>query len=215
MASAVVTTAAHMALAIASMAVVLVFCDGSLFGYHPSALALGFVFLMGEGVIAAAVGKGRQRPLWINIHALLQGLAGAAIAAGITAIYLNKTRLGKPHFTTLHSRLGLAALVLSAGIAAGGAVVKYLPAAGVGAGVVEATRRAHKQFGSVAFFLGVAVCVNGLRLTNPSSPVYKGPLSMAVGGLLVLAAAAVLLQLLLAPSAAPKAGKGRRAPKAD
>ncbi|CAI5463434.1 unnamed protein product [Closterium sp. Yama58-4] len=211
MASAVVTTAAHMSLAIASMAVVLVFCDGSLFGYHPAALALGFVFLMGEGVIAAAVGKGRQRPLWINIHALLQGLAGAAIAAGTTAIYLNKNRLGKPHFTTLHSQLGLAALVLSAGIAAGGAVVKYLPAGGV----VETMRRAHKQFGAVAFFLGVAVCVNGLRLTNPASPVYKGPLSMAVGGLLVLAAAAVLLQLLLAPSADPKAGKGRRAPKAD
>ncbi|CAI5490057.1 unnamed protein product [Closterium sp. Naga37s-1] len=158
MASAVVTTAAHMALAIASMAVVLVFCDGSLFGYHPAALALGFVFLMGEGVIAAAVGKGRQRPLWINIHALLQGLAGAAIAAGTTAIYLNKTRLGKPHFTTLHSRLGLAALVLSAGIAVGGAVVRYLPAAGVGVGVVEATACAQAVWLCGVFLRSGGVC---------------------------------------------------------
>ncbi|GJP53904.1 hypothetical protein CLOM_g13027 [Closterium sp. NIES-68] len=211
MASTAVTTVAHMALASATMAAVFVFCDGSLFGYHPAALALGFVFLMGEGVIAAAVGKGRQRPLWINIHALLQGLAGAAVAGGITAIYLNKERLGKPHFATLHSRLGLAALALFLGIAMGGAVVKYLP----GMGVVEMARRAHKQFGAVAFFMGVAVCINGLRLTNPASPVYKGTLSMAVGGLLLLAAAAVLLQLLLAPSSGPKMTKGRRAPKAD
>ncbi len=46
-------------------------------------------------------------------------------AGGFGAIYLNKEIASKPHFKTWHSRVGLAALVGTLLVAAGGIAAKY------------------------------------------------------------------------------------------
>ena len=57
----------------------------------------------------AAVGKHKRSKL--KLHLWLQALSTGLASAGAYAIYENETRMGKPHFTTLHGKLGLATVV--------------------------------------------------------------------------------------------------------
>jgi cytochrome b-561 domain-containing protein 2 len=103
---------------LASLSLTLAFgvFDGSLFGWHPFAMSLGYLFFMAEGLIAAwairpALGDERVRGL--EAHALTQLRAFAFAALGAATIIANKARNGKPHFRTLHGKLGLLTLVLT------------------------------------------------------------------------------------------------------
>lgn len=51
--------------------------------------------------------------------------AAVAISGGMYAIYTNKIINGKPHFTTIHGKIGLLALILNSVVAFGGIPALY------------------------------------------------------------------------------------------
>eukprot|EP00041_Stephanoeca_diplocostata_P015634 m.299194 g.299194 ORF g.299194 m.299194 type:complete len:220 (-) comp20105_c0_seq1:2293-2952(-) len=83
----------------------------SLFSWHPTLMALGFLFLIPTGILlytphALASPKNRTAVHWGVMFS-----AGICAVLGFAAIYMNKIRLGKDHFTTLHGKTGLAAVI--------------------------------------------------------------------------------------------------------
>ena len=68
--------------------------DGSRFSWHPTLMAVGFLGLMSEGVLASlrlrGIDAGPERVRGIQRHALIQAAALACAAGGLYAIYTNK-----------------------------------------------------------------------------------------------------------------------------
>lgn len=58
----------HLSAIASTAAIAKTFFNGSRFGYHPTFLALGFVFLMGEGIVFAIKAK---VPIFFLLHLLL------------------------------------------------------------------------------------------------------------------------------------------------
>ncbi|XP_045763467.1 transmembrane reductase CYB561D2 [Maniola jurtina] len=92
------------------------FKDGaSLFSFHPTLMALGWLILMTSAI--NAVTPGDLATEWMPIrlrsarHWVLQLLAGLIILVGFLVILTNKFINNKYHFITLHAKFGLAALV--------------------------------------------------------------------------------------------------------
>jgi len=150
------------------------FLDGTLFGYHPTLMGIGFVLLMAEGVMASVsfrdmeAGPNRVDAIWRHLY--VQVAAVLAVAGGFYAIYHNKDLMGKDHFTTDHSKVGLAAIVISFTSALGGAgAFKRL-------GLLERipeqfqapAKLAHRKVGLVALCLGLAAAVLGIRYPKHS-----------------------------------------------
>lgn len=84
--------------------------NGTLFGWHPFAMSLGYLFFMAEGLLSAwairpALPEERVRGL--EAHALMQLRALLFIAIGAAVIIHNKNVHGKPHFRTLHGKVCL------------------------------------------------------------------------------------------------------------
>ena len=69
---------------------------GSLFSWHPTCMAVGFLGFMAEGVMASISFRGlegneRLRKIWQ--HLAWQALAVVCIVGGFAAIYQNKVRI--------------------------------------------------------------------------------------------------------------------------
>ena len=56
---------------------------------------------------------------------MLNASAILAAAGGFYAIYANKNVMGKEHFTSIHSKLGLATLASTAALSVGGGPLFY------------------------------------------------------------------------------------------
>ena len=87
----------------------------SLFAWHPSAMALGMLWLFSEAWLAIRARrglKGSARIFQVQLHLAFVLAATALGSFGFWAIYSNKTRAGKDHFTSNHGKVGLAAMVL-------------------------------------------------------------------------------------------------------
>ncbi|XP_039745949.1 cytochrome b561 domain-containing protein 2-like [Pararge aegeria] len=92
------------------------FKDGAtLFSFHPTLMALGWLILMTSAI--NAVTPGDLATEWMPIrlrsarHWVLQLLAGFIILVGFLVILTNKIINDKYHFQSLHAKFGLAALV--------------------------------------------------------------------------------------------------------
>lgn len=86
------------------------------FWYHPAAMLLGYVALMGNAVLVKKIGGLRAT----KIHGYLMG-AGSLIAAfGWYVIHSNKEANGKPHLTTWHGISGVMLLLCTMGSAIAG-----------------------------------------------------------------------------------------------
>lgn len=106
----------HVSATLVSLSVAFTLYDGTLFGWHPLFMSLGFMLFMTEGLIGSVMfrqldGPERVQAIWA--HALMQGRAFVCILIGFVVIYQNKVRHGKSHFVSQHAKFGLATLLLS------------------------------------------------------------------------------------------------------
>ncbi|KAI8468594.1 MAG: eukaryotic cytochrome b561-domain-containing protein [Monoraphidium minutum] len=110
-------TVLHALLFVLSLSLAFGCFNGTLFGWHPFAMSVGYIFFMAEGLISAwaiRTTAGEERVRGLDMHALMQLRAVVLIAIGAGVIIHNKNLNGKPHFRTLHGKLGLLTLVLTA-----------------------------------------------------------------------------------------------------
>lgn len=90
--------------------------DGTLFGWHPFSMSLGYLFFMAEGLVAAwsiRTTASEERVRGLEMHALMQLRALMFIGIGAGAIIHNKNLKGRPHFKTTHGKLGLLTIILT------------------------------------------------------------------------------------------------------
>ncbi|XP_052738062.1 transmembrane reductase CYB561D2 isoform X2 [Bicyclus anynana] len=106
------------------------FKDGAtLFSYHPTLMALGWLILMTSAI--NAVTPGDLATEWMPIrlrsarHWVIQLVAGLTILVGFLVILSNKIIQDKYHFQTLHAKFGLAALVFACCTSLGGLGALY------------------------------------------------------------------------------------------
>ncbi|KIZ04868.1 cytochrome [Monoraphidium neglectum] len=106
----------HFLLFVLSLSLAFSSYNGTLFGWHPFCMAIGYLFFMGEGLISAwaiRTTAGEERLRGLDMHALMQLRAVVLIAIGAGVIIHNKNLNHKAHFKTLHGKLGLLTLVLT------------------------------------------------------------------------------------------------------
>ncbi|CAM9722110.1 unnamed protein product [Choristocarpus tenellus] len=89
---------------------------GDHFAWHPFLMSVGPLAVSAASIYAIRTRKAISKPkgrIWrVKIHSFLFNLATLMMAGGFYAIYTFKSSKGKEHYTSWHSWLGLAALVL-------------------------------------------------------------------------------------------------------
>uniref|UniRef100_A0A182MTL1 ascorbate ferrireductase (transmembrane) n=1 Tax=Anopheles culicifacies TaxID=139723 RepID=A0A182MTL1_9DIPT len=100
-----------------------------LFSWHPTFMSIGYLILMSQAVLTMSgsnyfTHRCNHRTK-VFIHWLLQALAGILITIASVCIFLNKIRLGKPHFQTLHGIFGLVTVCFTLASIGGGVTTKY------------------------------------------------------------------------------------------
>lgn len=86
------------------------------FWYHPAAMLVGYVALMGNAVLVKKIGGLRAT----KIHGYLMGIGSLVVGFGWYVIHSNKEAMGKPHITTWHGLSGLVCLLTTFGMAVAG-----------------------------------------------------------------------------------------------
>jgi cytochrome b-561 domain containing protein 2 len=61
----------------------------------------------------------------VYAHWVLQALAGVLITIAFSCIFINKVRMGKPHFQTTHALVGLTTICMTLMAIGGGVFTKY------------------------------------------------------------------------------------------
>ncbi|GAQ86595.1 hypothetical protein KFL_002990030 [Klebsormidium nitens] len=141
-------------------------------------MSIGYMALLGEGILLATGAKGKDRDFYLWLHSVCQVAGAVAIFCGLLAILQNKFQLGKPHFVTLHARLGLGTLIITALAATGGLPDFYgLPPSW--RKFQTLVNRTHRRIGRVAFGAGLLTMVTGLQTFKPAHPLHKGLLTYA------------------------------------
>jgi cytochrome b-561 domain-containing protein 2 len=101
----------HVLSGVTALAVSVTFLDGSMFGYHPVAMALAYTLLMAEGTVlakrATSLPPGEERLSLLLKHMAVQTAAVVIALLGAYAIYRNKENNSKAHFKTWHGLLGI------------------------------------------------------------------------------------------------------------
>ena len=145
---------------------------------------IGMVGLMGTAVLT----KKRMGYTNTKLHGMIASAGVLTSYIGFYIIYQNKNNMGKDHFTTLHSKAGLVALVGSAMLGVAGGVFLH-PDFGIDKqnGLI---RTAHKYSSRVILGLAWMATLSGLQTLIGEEDV-KGLLFFAAP--LVLAAPFTLL----------------------
>ncbi|XP_053668704.1 uncharacterized protein LOC128719107 [Anopheles marshallii] len=100
-----------------------------LFSWHPTFMSIGYLILMSQAVLTMSgtnyfTHRCHHRTK-VFLHWLLQAVAGVLITIASVCIFLNKVRLGKPHFQTLHGIFGLVTVCFTLASIGGGVTTKY------------------------------------------------------------------------------------------
>lgn len=98
----------------------------SLFTYHPLLILVALV-LITEGIADIASQKIVSEKSK-SVHGILQGLGFTAMTFGFSVIYYNKDLNSKPHFTTVHGKLGSITFTYMLMQLFMGTLVLYVPA---------------------------------------------------------------------------------------
>lgn len=169
------------------------FLDGSRFGWHPTMMATAYAFSMAQGMHlatdATGLPPGNQRLRQLIVHAWTMAAAVACAGLGAYAIYSNKTLHDKPHFVSLHARIGLATLCLSVVAPLLGVVAfkKLGIYEGLPLALQTQVKWLHRNTGKITFFLAGGTSLLGLN--TPS--IYKGWVTLLLMGLVLANSAAV------------------------
>jgi len=135
-----------------------------LFSWHPSLMVVSFGLLMAQAIVIfspeSSLLLNSARSDKVQLHWILNLFAMAGVIGGFASIYLNKEIAGKNHFTTWHSRIGLAAVVGVFLTAVWGVAAKYC------SGFIKNyirpinTKLYHATLALVVFCLGMAaICL--------------------------------------------------------
>ncbi|XP_049295588.1 uncharacterized protein LOC125770233 [Anopheles funestus] len=100
-----------------------------LFSWHPTFMSIGYLILMSQAVLTMSgtnyfTHRCHHRTK-VFLHWVLQAVAGILITIASVCIFLNKVRLGKPHFQTLHGIFGLVTVCFTLASIGGGVTTKY------------------------------------------------------------------------------------------
>uniref|UniRef100_A0A2M4BSF9 ascorbate ferrireductase (transmembrane) n=1 Tax=Anopheles marajoara TaxID=58244 RepID=A0A2M4BSF9_9DIPT len=100
-----------------------------LFSWHPTFMVTAYLILMSQAVLTMSgtnyfTHRCNHRTR-VYIHWVLQAVAGILISIASVCIFLNKIRLGKAHFQTLHGIFGLVTVCATLASIAGGVTTKY------------------------------------------------------------------------------------------
>merc|ERR1711971_889975 len=86
-----------------------------LFSWHPVCMSLGFVLLILQAIVIfspeSSLTPNSPRTDKVQLHWLLHAFGVASACFGFAAVFFNKEINGRKHFTTWHSKLGLATMV--------------------------------------------------------------------------------------------------------
>ncbi|XP_062560368.1 transmembrane reductase CYB561D2-like isoform X2 [Armigeres subalbatus] len=100
-----------------------------LFSWHPSLMSIGYFILMSQAVLtlsgANLLTYRKHQKTRVFVHWILQALAGILITIASVCIFLNKVRMGKAHYQTVHAIVGLITVILTLLSIAGGIFTKY------------------------------------------------------------------------------------------
>ncbi|XP_035829158.1 cytochrome b561 domain-containing protein 2 [Aplysia californica] len=140
----------------------------SLFSWHPTLMAIGFVLLMFEGIVvfskSSSLYPTASRPSKVTVHSYVIGVGVTCAFAGVAAIYVNKDRAGKDHFTTWHGLIGIITMAYCCAQSCGGALAKYYKYVGGFIKVKLADLKLyHATSGLFAYTLVTASFVLGLQ----------------------------------------------------
>lgn len=134
----------------------------SWFSYHPMSMLLGFVALAGNATLIKKIG-GKDNT---NLHGYLMSVATVLAGFGFYVIYSNKNKMHKPHFTSLHGKLGLVIMAGYTGLALFGAIA-LRPDTGIFR-TNNMLRSAHKYAGKAMTALAWVSCVLGVMRMGKS-----------------------------------------------
>ena len=186
----------------------------SLFAWHPSAMALGMLWLFSEAWLAIRARrglKGAARLFQVQLHLGFVLAATVLGGFGFWAIYTNKTRAGKAHFTSYHGKVGLAAMVLMCCNLLHGLLVR----GGFGSASrswIQWRSALHRTLGTMAFITSLFAVALGLvsgwgmkNLQGFQTPNATGP-TVGPYVLVLLVAVVGLCALVYGPSERGAAG---------
>lgn len=100
-----------------------------LFSWHPVCMSTAFVLLLLQAIVIfspeSSLTPNSPRPDKIQLHWILHLFGVASAVFGFLAVFFNKEMNKRKHFTTWHSRFGLAALIGVLMAVLGGLLAKY------------------------------------------------------------------------------------------
>ncbi|KAG5684152.1 hypothetical protein PVAND_013393 [Polypedilum vanderplanki] len=100
-----------------------------LYTFHPTLMAVGYLILLGEGILAmsglSSLADGYSHNQRVSAHWVIQTIGMILITIAQSCIYINKDINGYPHYSTIHSWCGLVTYLLTIGATLGGVGNKY------------------------------------------------------------------------------------------
>ena len=88
------------------------------FSYHPLLMTIGFVGMMGVSAVTKKLGGYTNTKL----HGIIATIGFACSLGGLYAIYHNKNLMQRPHFTSLHGKIGIGLMISTFGPLLAGAL---------------------------------------------------------------------------------------------
>ncbi|CAH8511418.1 unnamed protein product [Heterobilharzia americana] len=142
----------------------------TVFNYHPLFMVLGLVFLYGDAILVYRVFRAyRKLPIKI-LHAILHILAFLFGVLGIKAVFDFHNALLIPNMYSLHSWLGITAIVMFGLQWVGGLITFLVPQ------TPQIARSQllpiHVTLGSFLYLLVIGVCISGITEKNFFSKAY-------------------------------------------
>lgn len=185
--------------------------DGTskMFNWHPVLMVTGMLVLYGTAALVYRIPsswEGSKRP-WKLLHAALTLTAFIIVVLGLVAVFAFHNKKGIPNMYSLHSWLGLSAVLLFSCQWLMGFSSFLLPWAP--AWFRALYKPIHVFFGSAILSLVVAACISGINeklffsLTNATTPYSKLPAEAwfaNILGMLILVFALLVLWALATPA---------------
>jgi hypothetical protein len=132
-----------------------VFGEWVWFSWHPMCMLLAYVSLAGNAALIKKIGGYENT----KTHGYMMSGAIALASLGFYVIYSNKEMFGKPHFMSIHGKLGVTVLALYFAIGAFGAIALH-PDFGI-MKTNKTLRTVHKFAGRTATATAWFCCVLG------------------------------------------------------
>ncbi|KAJ3307504.1 hypothetical protein HDU76_004619, partial [Blyttiomyces sp. JEL0837] len=120
--------------------------QGALFSAHPIGVGI-FIIMAVNGIIALQMADSNTRRVRTRWHSIIQLLSFVSLTIAVGAIYQNKENNSKPHYTTVHGRLGAFTYTTIIIVAGFGTALYFIPSLFGGALKARKTYYLHRLAG--------------------------------------------------------------------